>query len=276
MSGSQFAPLEWPHWAQMWVLAMTVYAGCKWLTWQATAMQHVPAWKHYAYLFTSPGMDAASFLGEERGSIPSRCRDTEWIAATSKLAFGVALLFVVARMIHPQHELVVGWIGMIGIVLILHFGVFHLLSCSWRSHGVRAQPLMNRPLASTSLSEFWGRRWNTAFRDLTHRFLFRPCASWFGPRWGIVAGFLFSGAIHDLVISVPARGGYGGPTAFFAIQGAAMVIERSAFGRQLGLGAGWRGRAFAICVLLAPAGLLFHRPFVAGIIVPFMRALGAI
>jgi hypothetical protein len=135
---------------------------------------------------------------------------------------------------------------------------------------------MNRPLESTSLSEFWGRRWNIAFRDLTYRFLFRPCASWFGPRWGILAGFLFSGAIHDVVISVPAHGGYGGPTAFFAIQGAAMAVERSAFGRELGLGSGSRGRLFAIVVLLAPAGLLFHRPFVIGIIVPFMRALGAI
>lgn len=86
---------------------------------------------------------------------------------------------------------------------------------------------MNRPLTSTSLSEFWGRRWNSAFRDLTYRFLFRPSASWLGPRWGILVGFLFSGAIHDLVISVPARGGYGGPTVFFAIQGAAMVIERT-------------------------------------------------
>jgi len=28
--------------------------------------------------------------------------------------------------------------------------------------------------------------------------------------------------------------------------------------------------------LVAPVGLLFHRPFVVGVIVPFMRALGAI
>jgi hypothetical protein len=165
---------------------------------------------------------------------------------------------------------------MIALVLILHFGIFHLLSCSWRSVGLQARPLMNRPLASTSLSEFWGRRWNTAFRDLTHRFLFQPCASGFGPRWGIVVGFLFSGAVHDLVISVPAQGGYGGPTVFFAIQGLAMMIERSPFGRQIGLGFGWFGRVFAAAVLVAPVGLLFHRAFVVGVIVPFMRVLGAI
>ena len=273
MSGNQFAPFEWPRWAQMWTLAISIYIGCKWLTWQVTATRHVPAWKHCAYLVAWPGMDAASFL--ERSN-PSRCRDQEWTAATANLIAGVTLLFGVARIIPQQYQYVVGWIGMIGIVLILHFGVFHLLSCSWRSRGVQARPLMNDPLASTSLSEFWGRRWNSAFRDLTHRFLFRPCASWLGPRWGIIAGFLFSGAIHDLVISIPARGGYGGPTVFFAIQGTAMVIERSEFGRRLGLGDGWPGRLFAISVLLAPLGLLFHRPFVVGIIVPFMRALGAI
>jgi Membrane bound O-acyl transferase family len=276
MGSDQFAPFGWPPWAQMWTLAFAVYVGCKWLTWQLTAVRRVPVWQHCAYLFAWPGMDAASFLGEGPRSNPSHCRSAEWLAATAKLVFGVALLFGVARMIPQQHEYAVGWIGMIGIVLILHFGAFQLLSCSWRCNGVQARPLMNRPLTSTSLGEFWGRRWNTAFRDLTHRFLFRPCASWFGPRWGILAGFLFSGAIHDLVISVPARGGYGGPTAFFAIQGVAMTLERSGLGRQIGLGSGGSGRLFATAVLLAPAGLLFHRPFVVGIIVPFMRVVGAI
>jgi hypothetical protein len=260
----------------MWTLAVAIYLGCKWLTWQRTTVRHVPVWKHAAYLLVWPGLDAASFLEVRPISHRSHCRLIEWLAALSSLTFGAVLLFAVARMVPSQHAYIVGWIGMIGLVLILHFGIFHLLSCSWRSIGVQARPLMNRPLASASLSEFWGRRWNTAFRDLTHRFLFRPCASLFGPRWGILIGFLFSGVIHDLVISVPAQGGYGGPTVFFAVQGAGMVIERSAFGHRVGLGSGWSGRLFAAVVLLAPVGLLFHRPFVVGIMVPFMRALGAI
>jgi len=79
-----------------------------------------------------------------------------------------------------------GWLGMIGIVVTLHFGIFHALSCLWRRASVEARPLMHAPLASTSLSEFWGRRWNTAFRDLTHRFLFRRSPpGWVrgGPFW---------------------------------------------------------------------------------------------
>ena len=264
-----------PLWAQMWITAFAIYAGCKILTWQSAA-GNAPLWKQAAYLVAWPGMDAAGFLAVFPESNCPRCRSIEWLAASVKLAAGIALLFGVARLVPSNLEYATGWIGMIGIVLILHFGGFHLLSCWWRARGIAARPVMDHPLASTSLGEFWGRRWNTAFRDLTHRFLFRPCASWFGVRGGLFAGFLFSGVIHDLVISVPARGGYGGPTAFFAIQGTAMLLERSACGRAMGLGSGRRGRAFTIAVLLAPVTLLFHPPFVHRIIVPFMRVLGAV
>jgi len=269
-------PSDWPHWAEMWTLAVAIYVGCKWLTWHQATVRHAPSWKQAAYLLAWPGLNAAGFLKEPPIATCSRCRSNEWLSAAGALTLGVAGLFTVPRLIPPEHPCVIGWIGMVAIVLILHFGGFHLLSCTWRTAGMGARPLMNRPFASTSLSEFWGRRWNTAFRDLTHQFVFQPCTSWLGPRAGIVAGFLFSGVVHDLVISVPARGGYGGPTLFFAIQGLAVVIERSPFGRLIGLGSGWSGRAFTLIVLVAPLGLLFHRPFVVGIIVPFMHALGAI
>ena len=73
------------------------------------------------------------------------------------------------------------------------------------------------PLVSVSLGELWGRRWNTAFRDLTHRFLFRPLTARFGARSGLFVGFAFSGIVHDMVISLPAGGGYGGPSIFFIL-----------------------------------------------------------
>jgi hypothetical protein len=55
-----------------------------------------------------------------------------------------------------------------------------------------------------------------------------------------------------------------------------MIVERSTFGRLIGLGAGWSGRTFTMVVLIIPMSLLFHRPFVFGVIVPFMRAIGAL
>ena len=89
-------------------------------------------------------------------------------------------------------------------------------------------------------------------------------------------GFLASGLIHELVISIPAGGGYGGPTLFFLVQAAGIAAERSRFGRAAGLRNGVRGRAATMCLLVAPAGALFHPPFVLRVIVPFMQAVGAI
>ena len=79
-----------------------------------------------------------------------------------------------------DHDLLRGWVGMVGIVFVLHFGIFHLLSLAWQTLGVSAKPIMDWPIKATSVSEFWGQRWNLAFRDLTHRFLFRPLTARFG------------------------------------------------------------------------------------------------
>jgi hypothetical protein len=219
-----FAPSRWPRWAVMWALAFTIYCGCKWLTWRRTPVRHVPAWKHAAYLLAWPGLDAAAFL---RTPAEQPLVRADWTRGLRHLLTGLGLFFGVARLIAPHSLTVTGWIGMSGIVLALHFGLFQLLSSAWRRAGAEARPLMNTPIASTSLGEFWGRRWNTAFRDLTHRFLFRPMTRRFGVRGGMAAGFVFSGLVHELVISVPAGGGYGGPTLFFTAQGIGILIERS-------------------------------------------------
>lgn len=263
-----------PPWVTMWILALTVYAICKVLTWSTAYAFDAPRWKHLAYLFAWPGMNAAAFLGPTPSTLC--CPVTEWLRATSRLLVGLLLVFGVARALPADDEFAAGWIGMVGFVLIAHFGAFHLISCACRSFALPARPLMDRPLKSTSLGEFWGRRWNTAFRDLTHQFLFRPLTSRIGSRAGLLAGFAFSGVVHDLVISVPVGAGYGRPTLFFAIQGLAVTIERSTPGRRIGLGRGLIGRSFATIMLVAPLPLLFHRPFVVGIITPFMHAIGAL
>lgn len=270
---SSLAWLELPRWAQMWTVALCLYAASKWVMWRAATTSHIPAWRAAAYLVAWPGMDATPFL-QTRDS--TRCARREWRAAIAKLLCGVALLFGISRMIAPRHEYVIGWIGGAGLVLMLHFGAFHLLSCVWRHAGIGARPLMNRPLAAASLGDFWGRRWNTAFRDLTHRLVFRPCATRFGARVAALIAFLASGLVHELAISVPAHGGYGGPTFYFIIQGACVTIERSDFGDRHGWRAGRSARLVAAIALLAPAPLLFHRPFIVGVIVPFMRAIGAV
>jgi hypothetical protein len=268
-------PTTWPAWAAMWAIAAAVFAGCKWLTWRRTPAPHAPAWRHAAYLFAWPGLDAKAFLDPRPLPKERRPGRGEWAFAAGKLALGVALTWGAVPLVPPDLPLLRGWVGMAGLVFMLHFGTFHLLSCAWRAAGVDARPLMNWPVRSESLSEFWGRRWNTAFRDLTHRFLFRPLSARFGPRGGVAAGFLFSGLVHDLVISVPAGGGYGWPTLYFVLQGLGLLAERSKTGKALGLGGGWRGRAFTAVMVAGPAYLLFHPPFVLRVVVPFLEVLGA-
>jgi hypothetical protein len=256
----------------MWLLAAALYAGCKWLTWRRSLAPEAPVWRHAAYLLAWPGLDARAFLSASppEGRPPA----AEWASALAKLLQGAALFWGISRLVPASQDLLLGWVGMVGVILMLHFGSIHLLSCLWRSLRVNARPLMIHPLASQSLSEFWGQRWNTAFRDLTHRFLFRPLTPRLGPRGALAAGFVFSGLVHDLVISVPAGGGYGWPTLFFVVQGGALLVERTRAGRALGLGSGWRGRLFTLLALVLPAWGLFHPPFVRNVVVPFMRALG--
>ncbi len=257
----------------MWLLAFSIYGGCKWLTWRRTCLHGVTRGRQIGYLLAWPGMDADAFLNPGRQA--HRPGVGEWWFALAKLILGLALLSGAARHVPGSYPYLVGWVGMIGLVLALHFGTFHLLSCAWRQLGVEARPLMNWPLAAVSVSEFWGRRWNTAFRDLTHRFLLRPLAPRLGPRRALLVGFVISGLIHDLVISVPAEGGYGRPTLFFILQGMAIFAERSPIGRLIGLGNGWQGWLFTMAVLLVPVCLLFHPPFVVGVIVPLLHVLRA-
>jgi hypothetical protein len=255
-------------WVVMWTLAFAIYCACKWFTWSRVTQ---PTRVHGSiYLLFWPGLDAETFLQDipENKDFPT---SSDWHFAIDKTLIGLGIFYWLARKIHADPYWV-GWAGMVGIVMTLHFGLFHLLSCWWRACGIVAKPIMDYPLTATSLSSFWGRRWNTAFPDLTQPYLFKPLAKKFGVRTGLFAGFLFSGLVHDLVISVPAGGGYGGPTLFFMIQPFGMMIQR----RFRWLGRGFLGWLMTAMFLILPAGLLFHRPFVVGVIVPFMHAIGAL
>ena len=265
---------EMPPWAFMWALAVSMFAGFKWLSWWKArgTVEHTAA-RSIGYLSAWPGMDAEVFLSRDARVAQPVAHD--WLAAIGKTACGAALLWGVARMT-PVPPLARGWVGMIGLILLLHFGSFHLVALVWRRMGVDARPIMDAPLRATSLSEFWGKRWNLGFRQLSYDFIFRPLERVWGARAAMWAVFLASGLIHELVISVPARGGYGLPTAYFLAQGAGVALERSRAGRRLGLGRGMRGWLWMAVCTAGPAFWLFHPPFVLRVIVPFMKTVRAL
>jgi alginate O-acetyltransferase complex protein AlgI len=257
-------------WIQMWSLAVAIYAGFKWATFATSARAAQSSLGEAAgYLFLWTGMDADAFLGREE-TTPTR--RSQWAWALCQTVFGVWLLLYAAPRFLDSFPLGAGWLAMTGVVSVLHFGFSQFLSLVWRSAGVRARHIMDKPLFASSLADFWGRRWNLPFRDLMHRFVFQPLAPRVGGGWATMGVFLVSGLIHDAVISLSARGGWGLPTIYFLIQGVALLVERSRVGRRLGLGRGRPGRVLAAFIILAPAGLLFHPPFIHRVVLPMVEA----
>jgi alginate O-acetyltransferase complex protein AlgI len=261
----------------MWLMAFALFMGCKWLT-LGRAIRNAgrgSLFRAATYLVAWPGMDATRFLSRELAPLQQR-RATVGSAAWAgaRIFSGAFLLFVVAR--QAANPILAGWIGMVGMILILHFGLFDLASAAWKALRVDAPPLMNRPLRSTSISEFWGRRWNAAFNDLARQLVFRPVARRAGILPATWVAFAVSGFIHELVISLPAGAGYGLPTAYFVTQALGISLERSSRGHRLGLNRGLSGWLFTMLIVAGPAYWLFHPPFVRRVIVPFMEAIGAL
>ncbi len=259
-----------PNWVFMWSIAVVVYGTCKVLTW----MRAQPAgnWKKsLIYLFFEPGLNAKRFLSDRsRVDLPGRI---EWICAWTFFFVGILSVAVIVPAIPEEQRSLSAAIGMIGIVLILHFGLLDLLSLTLRSAGYASTSLMNEPWRATGVADFWS-RWNTGFRDLSREFIFYPLVRSKQTQLGLWATFLFSGLVHDLVVSIPAHGGYGLPTLYFLIQALAMNFERSRLGKTLGLNRGWTGWLFTALTVLLPVSLLVHFPFQENVIMPMLSDLG--
>jgi predicted DCC family thiol-disulfide oxidoreductase YuxK len=263
-----------PAWLYMWIVAVALFAGCKWLCFRREPAKGTASFRRKAaFLFGWIGMDAAAFFAKERET--EAVRTAEWLFATFKIFVGSILIWAGVRLALPTNPILAGWTGMIGLILLLHFGLFHLLALGWRSAGIAVTPLMRAPLLSRSLVEFWGERWNTAFNELAFTMLFRPFYRRVGVRAATMLVFFVSGLVHDLVISIPARGGYGLPTLYFLLQGIGILFERTRFARRCGLNRGIRGWLFTMVMTAGPVFWLFHPPFIRNVILPFLKAIGA-
>jgi alginate O-acetyltransferase complex protein AlgI len=169
------------------------------------------------------------------------------------------------------HLWIISIILLPGLSLLLHFGLFNVLAGFWRGVGAETHALFRNPLKSTSLSEFWGRRWNLAFSEMTALVVFRPLRNVVGPRMATMTAFLFSGLLHELAISVPAQAGYGLPFLYFLLHALAMQIEHALSKRGIRIDAvPWRGRLWTIAWLIIPLPMLFHRPFLEGCVWPLI------
>ncbi|EXB41567.1 hypothetical protein L484_013644 [Morus notabilis] len=100
--------------------------------------------------------------------------------------------------------------------------------------GVELEPQFNEPYLSTSLQDFWGRRWNLMASNILRPTVYDPVRSfsirWIGKMWAplpaIVAAFFVSGMMHELIFFYLGRSK---PTwdltCFFLIHGVCLAVE---------------------------------------------------
>jgi hypothetical protein len=227
-------------------------------------------WRWVGFVALWPGMRPGPFARPAPGPLPGV--GPLLVMGMIRLAAGSSLV-ILARLAWTVSgsRLLATALLLPGLSLVLHFGLFNLLAGAWRLAGVDARPLFLAPLRSTSLAEFWGRRWNLAFSQMTALAIYRPMVRRAGRGPAVAASFLASGLLHELAISVPVGAGYGMPLVYFAVHGILSLVE----GRLARAGhpidrAPWVGRAWTMAWLVLPLPILFHRPFLAGVIWPLI------
>jgi alginate O-acetyltransferase complex protein AlgI len=262
----------------MWLVGFTLFFGFKFLTLlrlDAACLERFSASRLAGYLLLWPGFRPQPFLYDPGcQKLSSRFL---WINGCVQLAAGCIAIWGIPRWLPARTPArLFAWVGMVGFSLCLHFGLFDLLAAFWRSRGIPVEKLFSNPWRSASLTDFWSNRWNRSFSGLARDFLFRPLARRWGARWATLAVFMFSGLVHELMISFPVRGGYGGPFLYFLLNGLAVCAESSPSWRKLTGQLPRLGRLWALTAVVAPLPLLFHEPFQIRVVLPFLQVIGGV
>lgn len=120
---------------------------------------------------------------------------------------------------------------MVYLLVDIIFGIFNATV-----HAIlrmELEPPSNEPYLSTSLQDFWGRRWNLMVTNLLRHTVYKPVRSSLGsvlgqwaPLPAVVASFLVSGLMHELLFYHVTRASPSWEvTLFFVLQGACLVVE---------------------------------------------------
>jgi len=212
---------------------------------------------HILYFTLWPGMEPEHLVRERRAILPTTAR--LFSSSLIRLYIGLAAIFLTAYYAPVLGKIWTGWCGIAALLLAIHFGFSGILSVLLRLINRPAEVLFDAPEKSSSVLEFWSKRWNRPFISMDRRLFLPWLTKIFGSRGAVFATFVISGLLHELAISYPAGAGYGLPLLYFLIQGSLVFVERRL----------WRkSRALTFLAVLAPLPLLFHQAFRDRLIVP--------
>jgi len=191
----------------------------------------------------------------------------------SRIVIGLLFILSAHLLLRVSHTnttvIIVSVISLIGLSLILHFGLLSISTGMWRLSGANTYLLFRQPAKATSLTEFWSKRWNIAFSEMTSVAIFRPLKVKIGSPLALLLAFAFSGLLHELALSLPVNSGYGLPLLYFIIQGILVLVEKLLISRKIMfLQNKVIAKAWLFFWLVIPAPLLFHPQFIKQIVWP--------
>ncbi len=248
-------------WAQMTLAALGL-----WITLKCFLLQEItptkPQWNRMLLWWIYPGTDARNFFATPQVAIP---KQLDWFRGMIQTTAGACLIAAASSFAYPSDTYGAA-IGLLGLVLFFHFGVFHLIALQLQRLGIHAKPIMKKPLAAKSVVDLWSNRWNLGFSIPARRHLLKPFAKRIGIRNATWSIFLVSGLLHEIVLTLPARSGYGGPTLYFLIQAVGIEIERHWLKKHPRI-----NRLFVWGIALLPLPLLIQPLFLENVIHPFLQ-----
>ncbi|TYH30427.1 hypothetical protein ES288_A01G094300v1 [Gossypium darwinii] len=133
--------------------------------------------------------------------------------------------------LHPKIVLLL-YSCMVYLLIDIIFGIFNGLVHA--TSGLELEPPSDEPYLSTSLQDFWGRRWNLMVTYLLRHTIYKPARSIFdkmlGSMWAplaaVLAAFTVSGLMHELVFYYVTRvSPTWEVTWYFVLHGACVVVE---------------------------------------------------
>lgn len=254
VAGIHFACLDEAAGTRMVLLVLAMFLWMKAVvTAEAAARgERLPVGRWLAFALLWPGMRQRPFAKRARRAGVVRIT----IEGLVRVAAGVALVVAAhALRAHP-------WLAtiplLVGLSFALHFGLFRVATGVCRMLGFDCREPFRQPHRSTTLAEFWSRRWNVPFTEMVQDTVYRRLRR-FPAGVATLAGFAFSAALHEVALSLPVRAGFGLPTAYFCLHGVLVLVER-----RLGI----RSRVWAAAWVIVPAPLVFHAPFLRGVVWP--------
>ncbi|WP_118972155.1 MBOAT family protein [Taibaiella koreensis] len=256
---------------RMLILIVLLFAGMKAVTtvYRYPGKGRLTGLQWLAFALGWPGMDPQPFELLGKRNKVNTDRSLLYLGIASFFA-GIVLLYLLALLL--QHQLAAPYLiclfSFLPFILIFHIGLCNIGVVVWGYAGVDLIPLMEAPWRSENLGAFWGRRWNTAFIQMTRTTLFIPFARRKQPVAALLIAFLMSGIFHEIALTLPVGAGFGRPLLYFMLQALLVLIER-----RYGSSHRPTGLLYTWLSLLLPFPLLLPPAFLKEVIQPLLLSL---